>query len=130
MIGRSQRHGPVQRAVGIGHHPQLGELGQVRRHGIGQRELALLDQAIAAATVTGLLIDAIRKMVSRCIGRPGVDVAVAEFVDLQHLARLPHQGDRARQQARVDRLADGRLVAVEIHPASLVSASAVHECGC
>ena len=26
--------------------------------------------AIAAATVTGLLIDAIRKMVSRCIGSP------------------------------------------------------------
>ena len=26
--------------------------------------------AIAAATVTGFVIDAIRKMVSRCIGRP------------------------------------------------------------
>ena len=70
---------------------------------------------IAAATVTGLVIEAMRNMVSRCIGRRGLDVAVAEFVDLQYLAGLPHQRDRPGQQARVDRLADGCLVAVEIH---------------
>ena len=72
-------------------------------------------KAMAAATVTGLVIEAMRKIVSRCIGRPRVDVAVAELVDLQHVTRLPHQGDGAGEQAGVDRLADGRLITVELH---------------
>ena len=46
----------------------------------------------------------------------GVDVAVAEFVDLQHPSALPDEGDRSGQQSRVDRVVDGCLVAVEVHP--------------
>ena len=45
----------------------------------------------------------------------GVDVAVAELVDLQHLAGAPNERDRARQQARLYRFADGGLVGVELH---------------
>ena len=47
--------------------------------------------------------------------QPRLDVAVAELVDLQHLAGLPHQRDCPGQQARIDRVTDGRAVAVEIH---------------
>jgi hypothetical protein len=50
-----------------------------------------------------------------------MDVAVTEFVDLQHLAALPHQGDRAREQTRVDRFAYGCLVTVEVHRLRLAS---------
>ena len=70
---------------------------------------------IAAATVIGFghRRDAEHRVALH--RQSGLDVAVAEFVDLQHLAGLPHQRDRAGQQPRVDRLEDGRLVAVEIH---------------
>ena len=45
----------------------------------------------------------------------GLEVAVAELVDLQYLAGLPDHRDRPGKQARIDRLTDGRVVAVEIH---------------
>jgi hypothetical protein len=49
----------------------------------------------------------------------GIDVAVADFVDLQHFSVLPHHGHGAGEQTGVAGVANGALVAVEIHPSQV-----------
>ena len=78
---------------------------------IGQRQLAVLDQRHRCGDRDrlGHRGDAEDRVALHRQTR--VDVAVAELVDLPHLAGMPDQRDRAGEQAGVDRLADGGLIA-------------------
>ena len=44
MIGRCGRHGVVERPVGVGEHPAVGELGQQPVDRLVEPDAALLDQ--------------------------------------------------------------------------------------
>ena len=56
----------------------------------------------AAVEVIGFVIEAMRKMVSRSIGNPGLHVPPANARVLDHLAVAPHQRRRAGKRAGVD----------------------------
>ena len=115
-----QRHRPVERPLRVGQHPEVGQLGHPPRDGIVERERALLDQTHGGGDRDRLRHRRDPEDRVALHRQTGVHVAMPERIDLQDLTGLPHQGDRARQEARVDHLADGGLVAFEIHRASVL----------
>ncbi len=76
---------------------------------------------IAAATVTGLVIDAMPKRRVALHGHARVDIAIADLVDLQQFFALPDHGYRAGKQARVIPRGWTPLIAVEIHRFRILS---------
>ena len=109
------RNGVVQRAADVGHHPHLGQLRQPLGDRIGQREPAFVDEGHRRGDGDRLGHGCNAEHRVALHRQARLDVAVAEFVDLQYLAGLPYQRDRPGEQARVDRLVYGCTVAVEIH---------------
>ena len=110
-----RRHGAVQRAGGVDQHPHIGELGQPPGDGVGERELALLDERH-------------RRRDGDRLGHRGdpedgvaahrqlrADVAVADLVELQHFSAMPDTRDRSGEQTGLDRLVDGGSVIGEAH---------------
>ncbi len=67
-------YGVVDRAVPPPQHAAVREFGQQTLHRFIQAQLAVPTSIITAAAVMGLLIEAMRKMLSRLIGGPSIDM--------------------------------------------------------
>lgn len=114
--GSSRGMCAIQRAGGIVQHGHLAELRCPTRDRVTQCQFALVDQAHRRRHRDRLGHRRDAKQRVALHGHARVDIAIADLVDLQQFFALPDHGYRAGKQARVAYLADGRLIAVEIHP--------------
>jgi hypothetical protein len=114
--GSLQRFGVVQRAARGSQHPRRRQLGQPLHHRVVQRQPAFVDEHHGGGDGDGFGHRGDAEQGVALHRQLGFDVAVAELVDLQDLAVAPNERHDAGQEAGVDRVADGGLVTVEIHP--------------
>ena len=85
-----------------------GECSNHFATGSATARLSSSSEVSVAAMVTGLIIEAMRKMVSRCMGSPSVDIAVAERASACSMSAARHPGDgpSASRPALMDWLMD------------------------
>jgi len=86
---------PVQRAARVVQHPHVGQLRRPPHHRVFERQLALVDQAHHRRDRDGLRHRRDAKQRVPRHRQAGVDVPVADLVDLQQFSVPPDHRHRA-----------------------------------
>jgi hypothetical protein len=89
-----RRMGSIQRPGRIVKYPHVGEFRQPAHDRIAQCQFALVDQAHQGGDRHRLTHRRDPKQRVALHRQPGIDIAVADFVDLQHFSALPHHRHR------------------------------------